>query len=46
MKVVSGPLPLQQAAMDALRQWTYEPSRLNDEPVPAQVLVVIKFRIK
>jgi len=45
-KVVSGPLPLQQAAMDALRQWKYEPSRLNDEPVATQVLVVIKFRIR
>lgn len=46
IKVVSGPLPLREAAMDALRRWKYEPSRLNDEPVPTQVLVVIKFRIK
>jgi TonB family protein len=46
MKVISGPLPFRVAAMDALRQWKYEPSRLNDQPVPAQLIVTIKFRIK
>ena len=46
MKVVSGPLPLREAATDALRRWKYKPSRLNDIPVPVQLLVVIKFRLK
>jgi len=45
MKVVSGPALLHQAAMDAVRRWKYEPSRLNDQPVPAQILVTVKFRL-
>jgi len=43
MKVVSGPPMLRQAAVDALRQWKYEPSKLNGEPVPVQLTVTIKF---
>src|SRR5712692_11197298 len=46
LKVVSGPVILQQAAMEALRKWKYEPARLNDQPVALQVLVTIRFRIK
>jgi len=46
MKVVSGPLPLREAATNALRRWKYKPSRLNDIPVPVQLQVVIKFRLK
>ena len=46
LKVVSGPALLQQAAMEALRKWKYEPARLNDQPVALQVLVTIRFRIK
>lgn len=46
LKVVSGPAILQQAAMEALRKWKYEPARLNDQPVALQVLVTIRFRIK
>jgi periplasmic protein TonB len=43
MKVVSGPPMLRQAALDALRQWRYEPSKLNGEPVPVQMVVTLKF---
>jgi len=43
VKIVSGPPMLRQAALDALRQWKYEPSQLNGEPVPVQVTVTIKF---
>jgi len=46
LKVVSGPALLQQAAMEALRKWKYEPARLNDQPIALQVLVTIRFRIK
>lgn len=46
LKVVSGPVILQQAAMEALRKWKYEPARLNDQPVALPVLVTIRFRIK
>jgi len=43
MKVVSGNAMLRQAALDALRQWKYEPSKLNGEPVPVQMTVTIRF---
>jgi len=43
MKVVSGPPMLRQAALEALRQWKYEPSKLNGEPVPIQMTVTIRF---
>jgi TonB family protein len=46
MKLVSGPVLLQQAAMDALRQWKYEPARLNSQPVPMHLSVTIRFRLK
>lgn len=43
MKVVSGPPMLRQAALDALRQWKYEPSMLNGQPVSVQMIVTIQF---
>jgi len=43
MKVISGPQMLRQAALDALHGWKYEPSRLNGEPVSAQMTVTVRF---
>jgi TonB family protein len=43
MHVVSGPLMLRQAALDALRRWKYEPSKLDGQPIAVQMLVTIKF---
>lgn len=45
MEVISGPIMLRQAALDALRRWKYEPSRLNGEPMQVEMLVTIKFRL-
>lgn len=45
MKPLSGPVPLQQAAMDALRQWNYEPARVGDQPVSTHLSVTVKFRL-
>jgi periplasmic protein TonB len=45
MHVVSGSALLQQAALDALRQWKYKPSRLDGQPVPGEVVVTIRFRL-
>jgi TonB family protein len=45
MKLLSGPVPLQQAAMDALRQWKYEPAQLDSQPVSTHLSVTIKFRL-
>ncbi|MFZ0878503.1 MAG: TonB family protein [Candidatus Acidiferrales bacterium] len=44
MRVISGPAMLQRAAMDALKQWRYEPSKLDDKAVAIQMNVTIKFR--
>ena len=46
MKVVSGPSLLHQAAMDALRQWKYQPATLNGKPVPMHLTVTIQFRLQ
>jgi periplasmic protein TonB len=43
MKVISGPAMLRQAALDALRQWKYEPSLLNGDPIAVQTVVTIRF---
>jgi len=45
MKVVSGPPLLIQAALDAVGRWKYEPTYLNDEPVPVQLNVTLTFRL-
>jgi periplasmic protein TonB len=44
MRVVSGPAVLRQSALDALRKWKYEPSKLDGQPISVQMLVTIKFR--
>jgi TonB family protein len=46
MKVVSGPTLLHQAAMDALRQWKYQPAVLDGNPVPMHLTVTIQFRLQ
>ncbi|MGH9688519.1 MAG: TonB family protein [Candidatus Acidiferrales bacterium] len=43
MKVVSGPELLRGAALSALHQWKYEPSKLNGEPISVQMVVSIQF---
>ncbi len=46
MKIVSGPTLLHQAAMDALRQWKYQPATLDGKPVPMHLTVSIQFRLE
>jgi periplasmic protein TonB len=46
MKVVSGPSLLQQAAMNALRQWKYQAATLDGKPVPMHLTVTIQFRLQ
>lgn len=36
---------LDQAALDAVRQWEYEPSRRNGVPVPVTMVIVVTFTI-
>ena len=45
MKVVSGPPLLYQAAMDAVKQWRYEPTLLNDTPIAVQMIVNVTFQL-
>jgi TonB family protein len=46
MKVVSGPTLLHQAAMDALRQWKYQPATLDGQPVSMHLTVTLQFRLQ
>ncbi len=46
MQVISGHPLLIPAALEALRHWKYEPTYLNEQPVPVKLLVVITFRIQ
>jgi protein TonB len=36
---------LDQAAMDAVRKWTYEPTQLNGTPVPVVMTVTVNFKL-
>ncbi|MFZ0910108.1 MAG: TonB family protein [Candidatus Acidiferrales bacterium] len=44
MKIISGPMLLQQAAMTAVRQWKYAPSTLDGKPVSSQLVITVEFR--
>jgi len=46
MRVVSGPALLHQAAMDALRQWRYQPATLDGKPVSMHLAVTLQFRLQ
>jgi protein TonB len=37
---------LDQAALDAVRQWRYTPSLLNGIPVPVVFTVTVQFRLQ
>jgi protein TonB len=43
LRVVSGPLMLQQAALDAVKTWRYRPYLLNGEPVEVETTVNVVF---
>lgn len=45
LKVVSGPTLLQRAALDAVREWHYEPTYLDDKPVPVGLYISVNFRL-
>ena len=45
LRVISGPAMLQQAAMDAVRQWRYRPYLLNNEPVEVETTVNVIFTL-
>ena len=45
LKVISGPAMLQEAALDAVRQWRYKPYLLNNEPVEVETTVNVIFTL-
>jgi TonB family protein len=45
MKVISGPALLHQAAMDAVRQWKYQPATLNGQPMSMHLTVTVQFKL-
>lgn len=45
LSVVSGPPPLQKAAMEAVRQWVYKPYLLNGEPVEVKTTINVMFTL-
>lgn len=44
LNAVAGPPILLQAAMDAIRQWKYDPARLNGRPVAVHLTLTVRFR--
>lgn len=45
VQAISGPPLLRQAAVDAVKEWVYEPSRLNGRPVRVTTQVEINFTL-
>lgn len=45
LRVISGPQELQEAALNAVRQWSYKPYLLNGEPVEVQTLINVVFSL-
>lgn len=46
LAILSGPDALRRAAVDAVRQWKYQPATSNGTPVPSQVTVKVEFRLR
>ena len=46
MKVLSGPTMLHQAAVNALKQWKYEPAKLDGNPTPMHLTVIVQFHLQ
>lgn len=46
LRVVSGHPLLNQAALDAVRQWRYRPTMLNSEPVEVITTVTVTFTLQ
>jgi protein TonB len=46
MNVVSGQPLLIEAALAAVREWKYEPTYLNDQPVAVRLIVRVVFELK
>jgi TonB family protein len=45
-KILRSVSMLDQAALDAVKQWEYSPTLLNGKPVPVKVTVTVNFKLK
>ena len=45
LHVISGPVMLQSAAIDAIRAARYQPYRLNGQPTAVQTMITVNFRM-
>ncbi len=45
LSVISGPAELQQAALDAVKQWKYKPYLLNGEPTDIDTIITVNFNL-
>lgn len=45
LRVVSGPVMLQQAAVNAVQQWRYRPYQLNGQPVEVETTINVVFKL-
>ena len=43
--VISGPEMLRSSALDAVRQWTYKPYRLNGNPVEVDTIITVNYSL-
>ena len=46
LRVISGPMMLQQAALDAVHTWRYRPYLLNNQPVEVETTVNVIFTLQ
>ena len=44
-KALSGPAVLRQAAVDAVRRWKYQPTTLDGQAIPVQMIVKLRFEL-
>jgi TonB family protein len=45
LRVISGPPILQAAALEAVKQWKYDPYILNRKPVEIETMITFRFRL-
>jgi TonB family protein len=45
LRVLSGPSALQKAALEAVRQWTYQPFLLNGNPIEVKTNITVTFTL-
>ena len=46
LRVMSGPVMLQQAALDAVKEWRYRPYLLDGQPVEVETTVNVEFTLE